>query len=132
VKTVRAAAVRSPDADMRPRREREGCARMAGEGENWEGEVKGAQQRCDTLLRRHGREGGRSSGGAPWRRGVGRGVGASAVWPTAARRGARRRHACGRHVIGGKTGEVGDCQVGPRHSNGRWDLNSKKKKSNLI
>jgi hypothetical protein len=40
-----------------PVREREGCARMAGEGENWEGEVKGAQQRCDTLLRRRGREG---------------------------------------------------------------------------
>jgi hypothetical protein len=57
VKTVRAAAVRSPGSDMRPMREREGCARMAGEGENWEGEVKGAQQRCDTLLRRRGREG---------------------------------------------------------------------------
>jgi hypothetical protein len=91
VKTVRAAAVRSPDADMRPRREREGCARMAGEGENWEGEVKGAQQRCDTLLRRHGREGGWSSGGATWRRGVGRGVGASA---------GGRAARCGRQRLG--------------------------------
>jgi hypothetical protein len=37
VKTVRAAAVRSPGVDTRPRREREGCSRVAGEGEKWEG-----------------------------------------------------------------------------------------------
>jgi hypothetical protein len=44
VKTVRVAAVRRPDGDTRPRREWEGCACMAGEGEKWAGEEKGAQQ----------------------------------------------------------------------------------------
>jgi hypothetical protein len=41
---------------------------------------------------------------------------------------------CGRqqHAGGSEIGEAVDCQVGPWHSNERWDLNSKKKKSNSI
>jgi hypothetical protein len=39
-----------PGADMRPRREREGCARVAGEGEKWEGEEKGVRWRWGVLL----------------------------------------------------------------------------------
>jgi hypothetical protein len=54
VKTVRAAAVRSSGVDTRPRREREGCSRVAGEGEKWEGEEMGVWQRWGTLLSGHG------------------------------------------------------------------------------
>jgi hypothetical protein len=78
-KMVRAAAVRSPGVE-RLRRERKGCTHVAGEGEKMGGEEKGVRQRCGALLsRRDGRGGGWSAGGATWRRGVGRGVGASAV-----------------------------------------------------
>jgi hypothetical protein len=69
-----------------------------------------------------------SAGGATRRQGVGRGVGASTA---VGRRGvpgsgARGWRADGQHATDAETGEARDCQVGPRHSNGRWDLNSKK------
>jgi hypothetical protein len=63
------------------------------------------------------------------RRGVGRGVGASVV---VGRRGVAGSGPHGWRMTGAETGEAGDYQVGPWNSNGWQDLNSKKKKSNLI
>jgi hypothetical protein len=66
------------------------------------------------------------------RRGVGRGVGARAA---VGRRDVadsfpHGRCACRRRATGAKIGEAGDCQdFKLLHTlNGRWDLNSKKKK----
>jgi hypothetical protein len=76
----------------------------------------------------------RQGGGATRRRGVGKGMGASAVVGRCgvAGSGARKRRACRLCTTSAETGEAGDYQVGPQHRNEGQDLNSKKKKSNLI
>jgi hypothetical protein len=110
---------------------------VAGEGEKWEGEEKGARRRWGAILSRRGRVGVGGDGSREAPRGSeewGRDVGASA---------AVGRRMCGRQwrsraarVWGttdrGQNRAVRDCQVGPQHSNGQQDLNSKKKKSNSI
>jgi hypothetical protein len=58
---VREVVVQSPGMDTRSRREREGCAHVAGEEEKWDGEEKGARRRWGTLLSERG-----EVGDGPW------------------------------------------------------------------
>jgi hypothetical protein len=63
-KMVQATAVRSPGVDTRPRREREGCARVVDEGEKWEEEEEKGAAATGHPFKRARWGGGRSAGGA--------------------------------------------------------------------